>query len=592
MARLILANWRERNPTADVWGAWALLSLHEDAIDVEEGFKSACRAVEMSPTSSLGYLGLAKAHLARGNTDEARVAAERVMALNPCENEAAVILSELHQKAGDGFRALAVLALLADRPEANDLVLTAAGELMLNRHPDQIERAMNWLIRAVAIAPHNAEARALKAMGHIITNDLQTGRSELQLALALHPDHPEILYQLVRLATFGASELEMNEAMSYAKRAVALAPGHWRVRLVWSDLLAKRGQYSDAFKVLSDALQIEPESPELWLSLARQAALLGKASVASEALNNASAACADSVLLGRVSREVSLLLGNWKEVLACNKIERQPHGNPAIGQAIDLANQESIHIYASTLRDLLMNARYLNVLKQLCENITLCLPPQVSFMAPIIQGVAVLMVDASHQRTGPPGLDLTALPSLLMEHMDSLPAVGCIAPPAHTVSEILAHRRRHTGPCWFVGPGLDDLLPEIVRSARFSEACVVTMNETAAHMRRFEPVLSDDRFVEVDDWESVCAWMQVADAVIVADDTLAYAAGAQGVSAHVVLGALFDPHWGWNGGRSLWFPSLVLHRTQRQKSHSAWSEISTAIGAAPQTATTNTSHHG
>jgi hypothetical protein len=157
---------------------------------------------------------------------------------------------------------------------------------------------------------------------------------------------------------------------------------------------------------------------------------------------------------------------------------------------------------------------------------------------------------------------------------------------------MVAHRRRHAGPCWFVGQGLDDFLAEIVRSARSAEACVVTMNETAAHMRRFEPALRDDLFIEVDDWESVCAWMQVADAVIVADDMLAYAAGAQGIAAHVVLGGLFDPLWGWDARRSLWFPSLELHRIPGQERHSAWSVISTALGAAPKTEPTSPPPHG
>lgn len=593
MARLVLAAWRDRNPSANFWGAWALLCLHPESNDVEEGFKSACRAVEMSSTSALGYLGLAKAHVYLGNTEEACVAAERALTLNPCENDAAILLGDLLIKAGDGPRALAVLAQLATRPEASDEVLTAASEMLLNRHPDRIEQAMSWLTRAIALAPHKAEARALKAMGHVLTNELQTGRSELQLALALHPNHPEILYQLVRLATIQASELELKEAISLARRAVALSPAHWRVRLAWSDLLGQQGKNSEAFKVLNDALEIEPEAPELWLCLARQAALLGKGSVASEALNSAIALRADDSLVAAVSREVHLLLGNWKKALVCDNVEQPSKNNIASWRIEDKCSQEPIFVHVSSAQDLLLNVRYIKVLKQVNENVTLFLPAHLSFMKPIIRELSVSIGEKAQQQSGHHSLDIAALPHLLAERMDSLPGISCIGPSPVAVSEVLARRQLHSGSCWFIGLGFDELLPQLVRSARLANACVVTLTENAFKMREFENALSDELLIGIEDWEGVSAWMQVADLVVLSDDTLAYLAGAQGVSAHVVLGGLFDPHWGWESHQSIWFPSIDLHRiTTAQDRRSALEAILSALGTTQKTSSQSGSPHG
>jgi tetratricopeptide (TPR) repeat protein len=580
MARLILTHLKERSLTADFWAAWALLCLHRECGEVDEGFNSACMAVQMNPTSALAHLSLAKAHHARADSDAACVAAERSLVLDPTENEAALLLAEIHLGLGDDRRALTILATLAQRPEASEELLTLASELMLNSGADEVQQAMGWLTRSISLASYKAQARALKAMAHIVEKDLSAARNELQLALALHPDHPEILYQLVRLATMEASEVEVIEAISCARRAVALAPGHWRVRLAWSDLLRRRGQYSDAFKLLTDALEIEPGAPELWLSLARQAALLGKSSVASEALNSARDARAHSPLLAAVSREVDLLLGNWKEALKYDEdgplkqavTSTEPQGE------MDLAQSE-IHVHVYSVRDLLTNARFLQGVKQLCKKVTLCMHRDTRGMASIVQGVDVLNVEESIADPAYVHLDIKRLPVLLIDRLDSLPPVACIGAPARAVSGMSSRRKQHQGPLWFVGQGLDHMLAELVTSARESNACLVTLGKTAAFLRGFEPPLKDERIIEVDDWEGVCAAMQLADAVIVADDTLACLAGAQGVDAHVILTGLFDPQWGWDAQRSLWYPSLALHRRPNSDSPSVWQAISTALAS-------------
>lgn len=583
MARLVATHGKEHQPSAEAWAVWSLLCLHGDAPQAEEGFQSACRAVEMNPTSSIAYLALARAHLARADTEAARVAAERSLTLDPEEHEAAALLGSLHRQRGDGEKALALLATAADRLNASEDVLVAAAELLLNQQPDSLERAMVWLVRAIAKAPHTAEARALKAMVHVMRNELHTGRRELLLALGLHPGHPEILYQLARLATIEASEPELDDAIAFAQRAVALVPGHWRARLVWSALLERRGRHSDAFKLLTDALTIEPKAPELWLSLARQAALLGQHASADNALRHARDAHANAAHLAAVSREVRLLLGDWKAVAELDRHDesgREVHAP----WGPDMPGDATFLVYARSSQELFTLARFLPAAARRGGRVVLCLPPQMACFASLVQGVAVRLMDVPPTVSGIRALPLAALPYLLREEPDSLPAVACISPDPQKAAEIADARSTYTGPCWFLGPALDDMLPEFVKAARSAAALVVAMPDTVIELRRYQPTLPDDLLIEVDDWDSLCAWMRTADAVILADDILALVAGAQGISADVVLGHQFDPLWGWNAQQPLWFPSIRLHRPVADGHPGAWHRIAQALELNPTTA--------
>lgn len=579
MARLVAANWKESTQSADGWALWALVCLHPGVRELDEGIKSAARAMELSSTSSLGCLALAKAHVAKGDVAAAKVVAARAVALNPDEAEAAVLLSALHIDSDEHIQALNLLLPLADRTNATEDVLTAAAELLLNHHPERVDQAMGWLKRSVALAPHRAENRALKAMAHLTAGDVSNGREELHLALALHPDHPEVLYQLARLGTSATSKRDAEEAIDFARRAVALSPAHWRAKMLLSDLLGGIGLNSDAFKVLADALEAESKRPELWLRLARQAALLGQAAIANEALENAAKTLGEDPQLTSVSREVQLLLGNWKEACALAHLSSF-HARAPAWDASQAPDSSPVFVVAQSSRDLFMNARFLPILKRRYPNVVLCLEPTLHGMASIIQGIEVKKITEGIDSSSAYVLALAALPQLVKDALDVMPAIAHIGPSTGSATSIAEVRERHDGPCWFIGPSLEELLPDLVNEARSQSALLITLSDTAADIRRFQPSVREDHIVEADDWDSVCSWMQASDAVVLSDDTLAHVAGAQGIAANVLVDTVFDPQWGWKLDRSLWFPSVQLHRMDREDRRSVWRQVAPALGVA------------
>ena len=60
------------------------------------------------------------------------------------------------------------------------------------------------------------------------------------------------------------------------------------------------------------------------------------------------------------------------------------------------------------------------------------------------------------------------------------------------------------------------------------------------------------------------------DLVVSSDTALVHLAGALGIEAHVALASMPDWRWGLEGGRSVWYPTLTLHRQRRPGD---WDEV-------------------
>ena len=101
----------------DAWGALSQLygqdygqgfNVRTDSLS--KAFEAAQRAVELAPTSYLGYCGLAQALFFQKEYQSFRNAAERAVALNPMDGNAIAFLGELLTYAGDSERGLGLSA--------------------------------------------------------------------------------------------------------------------------------------------------------------------------------------------------------------------------------------------------------------------------------------------------------------------------------------------------------------------------------------------------------------------------------------------------------------------------------------------------
>jgi ADP-heptose:LPS heptosyltransferase len=85
---------------------------------------------------------------------------------------------------------------------------------------------------------------------------------------------------------------------------------------------------------------------------------------------------------------------------------------------------------------------------------------------------------------------------------------------------------------------------------------------------------------ELTDYASTAGLVENLDLVVTVDTSIAHLAGGLGRKAFVLLAAVPDYRWGWDGRRSPWYPSLELFRQQRIGDWSAAVQAATAAAAA------------
>jgi len=147
-------------------------------------------------------------------------------------------------------------ALMAPETEATDLL-----QKLLASHPDQPN--LHYLYRMVLL--HGDSAAAI---------------AEFQKELDRDPRHVPSLLAIVRekerLAQF-------PEALAYAQRAVAAEPRNYAAHAIIGRVLVALDKVQDGLHELEVARQIEPNSPQIYFSLASAYAKLGRSEDADKA---------------------------------------------------------------------------------------------------------------------------------------------------------------------------------------------------------------------------------------------------------------------------------------------------------------------
>ncbi len=125
--------------------------------------------------------------------------------------------------------------------------------------------------RSVALSPYSVDARLIRARVLRSAGDRASGEAEVEYALTIHPDQPQ-LHELRGLLRLDAGD--PAGAIENLNRAIALNARD-RVHVEKADALLALGRPRAALEEWSLALRIDPEWPEAYLGRARTSFLLG-----------------------------------------------------------------------------------------------------------------------------------------------------------------------------------------------------------------------------------------------------------------------------------------------------------------------------
>ncbi len=561
-AQSLISAWQQRSSGATaplaLQGLYALMNS-----EIERAKNLAQEAVARDPSSALAYFSLAQVYLAEGRPDDGLTCAQKANQLDPSDAEAACLLAHLQSQVGQLDQAESLLRRSL-QIKTDPITKLALAELLLNHSRGELGEVEQLAREAYTQSPHIPGAWALHGVVMANLGDIATARSRLEFALALDPDQPNFMLPLAQVALSEGGDVALEQAVSLARRAIALAPHETRARHLLADAMRMQRQYLAAIKVLADASNIFPSNPEIFLSLARSCLDIGKLDAANEALEKAQALSPNLAHSQALMVDLHMRRGDVRAAFmafeSLDEIDRS--GVRRLATLQEVGAGQILGIMGRELSHYLAYARFFPMLKEKTPvaHLKIAVAPHFASLISRLPGVDEVSVE---KQFGAHWLEpLQRLPALLQLSPDTLlfDAPYLHASPA-AVSQARAERAAFDGPCALVdlGPNPDPILVRLLGHwLRQHGTSVVILTPVDVWQLQIDAGLN---VIPLDsqDLEMVAGWTMVVDTILVGDVALAHLAGGLGATAHVFLSPGHDPIWGTDGTTS-WYPSLRLHK--------------------------------
>ncbi|MGJ5813297.1 tetratricopeptide repeat protein [Paludibaculum fermentans] len=257
-------------------GAYAFLGLCEfqtkeypaALADLEKGYALGLRLED--PVTRVALYRAALLQTQAGNFERALQLCRLLTRMKP--NDPAVV-------AVAGLAALRLAIFPQELTEGDRDVAFKLGSAMLTGGEHPVEDATRRFESLVKEYPERANVHYSYAM-ILLANDPDKGVAALQRTLALEPKH------LPALVSMGFEYLKRGEAaqaLPYAQRAVAMAPGSFAARGCLGRTLVELNEFEKGARELEIAVKLEPGSSQLQYQLASAYAKLGRKEEAARA---------------------------------------------------------------------------------------------------------------------------------------------------------------------------------------------------------------------------------------------------------------------------------------------------------------------
>lgn len=221
-------------------------------------------------------LGLA--YYKKGDMQNAHVAFEAVHAARPEDASSAVLLGYTDIKLGKSNEAAVMLTPLEKGRESNmDLEYVLAFSLI-----DSGEEAAGLpRMEKVAKATQSADAYFIAGSARLRRREFHEARADLDAAVQMHGDFPG-LYTMAGQARDALGDTEA--AMPAFEHAIKQDPRDFTANLYLGTMRLKQRNFDSARPMLELALQLQPQSPQARLQMAKLNGMTGKYAEAASTL--------------------------------------------------------------------------------------------------------------------------------------------------------------------------------------------------------------------------------------------------------------------------------------------------------------------
>jgi tetratricopeptide (TPR) repeat protein len=214
--------------------------------------------VTRTPDNHLLRFNLARAQIAKGDIDLARLQLEEAIKLRPDFVQARELLARIYLAKGDNAKALkaAEETLAVDRTSLSARLVRSSSLLGIGEK----DKARDELEVISRIAPDNPDARY--QMGFIAW-DKKDYKQAAKVFGDLYESNPKDIRGLMGVVETLASQNKMPEATRKIEEALAREPDRRDLKLALANLYDRSEHYDQAIKIFEDMLRADPKSADL-----------------------------------------------------------------------------------------------------------------------------------------------------------------------------------------------------------------------------------------------------------------------------------------------------------------------------------------
>ena len=239
--------------------------------------------VTKTPDNHLLRFNLARALLAKGEAEQARLQLEEAIKLRPDFVVARELLARVYSARGDQAKALkAAEDLIAiDRNNLQAHLVRSSALISLGEQA----KAREELELITKAYPQNVDARF--QVGFLAWSQRDYSQAE-KVFSDLHKSNPKDIRGLVGVVETLASEKHLDQAIAEVKKAIAEEPDRRDLKLTLGNLEVRNQQYDQAIPIFKSLLDLDPKASDMWYRLAETYRRKGDLNMAIDAFRRAS----------------------------------------------------------------------------------------------------------------------------------------------------------------------------------------------------------------------------------------------------------------------------------------------------------------
>jgi tetratricopeptide (TPR) repeat protein len=239
--------------------------------------------VTKSPTNHLYRFNLARAMVAKGELDPARLQLEEAIKIRPDFLSARELLARIYLAKGDSGRALKAAdeVIAMDRGNLQGHLIRSSALLSMS-DKDKAHQELDYLTKAY---PQSAEARY--QVGFMAYQEQDFKKAE-QVFSELYKAYPNNGRALAGLTETLASEHRLPEAIGIVKTALTREPERRELNLFLANLDLRSEHYDDAIAIYKAVLVREPRSAQVLFMLGEAQGFKGDTNAAIESFRHCS----------------------------------------------------------------------------------------------------------------------------------------------------------------------------------------------------------------------------------------------------------------------------------------------------------------